>query len=154
MSKNYLLISIPALLLVTDSTWPPHIPACYSAAHTFDHPFLFLFFFLADYRISGDRLVFRPNQQIQMSSRKRPRKSQQQRLTFEPVAAAAGPSSPPLHDFGRSPAHVRFSSPRKTQESSPSRKQTASPSSVATMRGKKRKPRQQTLESSLGKFNY
>lgn len=85
-----------------------------------------------------------------MSSRKRARKAQQQRLTFEPVAATGGASSnSPLHDFGRSPARVRFSSPRNAQDSSPSRTQTASPSAVATMRGK-RKQRQQTLESSLG----
>ncbi|KAJ4391202.1 hypothetical protein N0V93_004819 [Gnomoniopsis smithogilvyi] len=85
-----------------------------------------------------------------MSSRKRARKAQQQKLTFEPVATAGASSSSPLPSFGRSPARVRFSSPRTVQESSPSRTQTASPFSAATRR-RKRKPRQQTLESSLEK---
>ncbi|CAN8097411.1 unnamed protein product [Discula destructiva] len=83
-----------------------------------------------------------------MNPRKRPRKVQQQRLTFEPVGTGASSSSPPP-GLGLSPARVRFSSPRAVQEGSPSRKLTAT-SSPLSMPGRKRKPKQQTFESSLG----
>lgn len=87
-----------------------------------------------------------------MGSRKRSRKPQQQRLGFEPLAAAAdgaASNSSPTTGVGLSPARVTFSSPtKKTQQSSFGK-------SVAAMTPTRRKgfdrKQQQTLEGTLGK---
>lgn len=90
------------------------------------------------------------------SLRKRGRKPQQQRLTFEAVADSTGGSS----GVGLSPARVRLSSPggnNQASTSSPSKSLSVKFSPAAKMgargRGKGR-GRQQTLEASLGEFPF
>lgn len=75
-----------------------------------------------------------------MTSQRRRRDQQQQRLTFEPVPDSDSPGQE-----GLSPARVKFQSP----------KEASSPSSLAVRplrMGRPKRPRQQTLETSLGMF--